>query len=120
MSLHGLMKITLTQPPKEMLVSRHSRRFLPPSLLDGVQRVSSLLVLGVTLEDNLRVTEHVERTLEACSRSPYALRELRSHGLPTRALHQVARATTVVKLLQRGGVSHWLLSAIVLKGSFLG
>src|SRR6218665_679110 len=62
-----------------MLVAHHSRRFLPPPRLDGVQRVSSLLVLGVTLEDNLRVTAHVERTLEACSRSLYALRELRSH-----------------------------------------
>ena len=28
----------------------------------------------------------------------YALRELRSHGLPSRALHQVARATIVAKL----------------------
>jgi len=83
---------------KVMLVARHSWRFLPPPLLDGVQRVSSLLVLGVTLEDDLKVTEHVERTLEACSRSLYALRELRSHGLLTRALHQVARATTVAKL----------------------
>jgi len=86
------------QKTKEMLVARHSRRVLPPPLLDGVQRVSSLLVLGVTLEDNLIVTEHVERTLEACSRSLYALRELRSHGLQTRTLHQVARATTVAKL----------------------
>src|SRR6218665_2498809 len=31
-------------------------------------------------------------------RSLYALRELRSHGLPSRALHQVAKATTVAKL----------------------
>src|SRR6218665_1740318 len=46
----------------------------------------------------LRITKHVERTLEACSRSLYALRELRFHGLPTRALHQVARAKTVAKL----------------------
>src|SRR6218665_2844985 len=108
MSLHGLKKTTLdsrlfsskqkTQKTKEMLVARRSRRFLPPPLLDGMQRVSSLLVLGVTLEDNLRVTEHVDRTLEACSRSLYALWELRSHGLPSRALHQVARATTVAKL----------------------
>src|SRR6218665_1618577 len=81
-----------------MLVAHHRQRFLPPPLLDGVQCVSSLLVLGVTLEDNLRVTEHVERTLEACSRLLYTLRELRSHGLPSRAHHQVARATTVAKL----------------------
>src|SRR6218665_1216807 len=69
------------QKTKEILVARHSRRFLPPPLLDRVQRVSSLLVLAVTLEDNLRVTEHVERTLEACSRSLYDLLELRSHVL---------------------------------------
>ena len=70
MSLHGLMKTTLpsTLKRQKRCVARHSRRFLPPPLLDGVQRVSSLLVLGVMLEDNLRVTKHVERTLEACSR----------------------------------------------------
>src|SRR6218665_1855725 len=120
MSLRGLMKTTLNSTIKrqkiEMLVARHSRRFLPPPLLDAVQRVSSLLVglrtaWGVTLEDNLRVTEHVERTLEACSRSLYALRELRSHGLPSRALHQVARPTTVAKLTYGSPVWWGLTSA---------
>src|SRR6218665_184101 len=76
------------QKTKEMVVARRSLRFLPPFLRDGVQHVSSLPALGVTMEDNLRVTEHVASTLEECSRLLYALRELRSHGLPTRAVHQ--------------------------------
>src|SRR6218665_305066 len=64
--------------------------------------------LGVPLEDDLRVTEHV--------------RELRYHGFPiTRALQQVARATTVAKLTYASpawwGVTHRQLSAISLKGS---
>ena len=81
------------------MVGRHSWRFLPPPLLDGVQHVSSLLILGVTSVDDLRVTKHVASTLEARSRSLYAaLWELRSHGLPTRVRHQVARATTVADL----------------------
>src|SRR6218665_1615510 len=103
MSLHGLMKTTLdstlkTQKRCQLPVRVEGFFLHGPPLLDGVQRVSSLLVLGVRLEDNPRVTEHVERTLEACSRSLYALRELQSHGLRSRALYQVARATTVAKL----------------------
>src|SRR6218665_4096732 len=34
--------------------SKTLNHLLPPPLLDGVQRVSSFLVLGVTLEDDLR------------------------------------------------------------------
>lgn len=38
-------------------------------------------------------------TMGACSRSLYALRVLRVHGLPPAVLHEVARATTLAHLL---------------------
>ena len=95
-----------------MLVARHSRRFLPPPLIDEVQRVSYLLVLGVTLE-------HVERTLEACSRSVYALRELALKSSPP-GRQSYNRCEADLCFSSVVGVSHRLLSAIVLKGSFLG
>src|SRR6218665_3968948 len=37
--------------------------------------------------------------LEPSSRSLYALRVLRSHGMPTTALHEITRATTIARLL---------------------
>lgn len=73
--------------------------FQSPPPLECVQRVSWMVVLGVTVEDDLRFTEHSSNTLDACSRSVNAIWELLAHGLPQGALHLVARATTVVKLL---------------------
>ena len=56
-------------------------------------------VLGVTLRDDLNASTHITGVLEACSRSLYALRILRSYGLPPKALHEVARSTTLSRLI---------------------
>ena len=44
---------------------------------------------------------HISDTLGACSRSHYALRVLRVHGLPPAALQEVTRATDVKKRFLR-------------------
>ena len=74
-------------------------RTLPPPTLHAVERVSSLTMLGVTINDKLPADEHVADTIAACSKSLYALRVLRAHGMPTQALHSVYRATVLAKLL---------------------
>jgi hypothetical protein len=56
-------------------------------------------ILGVTIQNNLRATLHVSELLKSCSRSLYALRILRSHGLPQGALQEVTTATSVARLL---------------------
>src|SRR6218665_3768536 len=56
-------------------------------------------VLGVTLRDDLNAYAHITEVLQACSRSLYALRIIRSHGLPPKALHEVARSTTLSRLM---------------------
>ena len=58
-----------------------------------------MLMLGVTIANDLRASSHVNRILSACSGSLHALRVLRAHGLPPTALHEVARATTISRLL---------------------
>jgi hypothetical protein len=83
---------------REMLIVRRGK-IEPPVLIHNVERVTSMRILGVTIQDNLRTTLHVSELLSACSRSLYALRILRSHGLPPEALHEVARATSVARLL---------------------
>src|ERR1043165_4018110 len=65
----------------------------------GIVRVTSMLVLGVTVANDLSASSHVNRILSACSRSLYALRVLRAHGFPPTALHEVARETTISRLL---------------------
>src|SRR5678815_3871765 len=56
-------------------------------------------MLGVTIANDLSASSHVNRILSACSGSLHALRVLRAHGLPPTALHEVACATTISRLL---------------------
>src|SRR6218665_693138 len=64
--------------------------------------MSTLKVLGVMLCDDLNASTHNSHNsgvLEACLRSLYALRILRSHGLPPNVLHEVLRSTTLGHLI---------------------
>ena len=64
-----------------------------------IERVSSMKVLGVTLQNNLRMDAHISEVVSDCSSSLYALRVLRNHGLPPAALHEVCRASTMARLM---------------------
>ena len=54
--------------------------------------------LGVTLCNNLSVTEHISETITSCQQSLYALRLLRAHGLGGKEINSVFKATTLAKL----------------------
>ena len=45
------------------------------------------------------MTTHIEETLASCSSTLYALRVLRSDGLPSHSLHEVAKMTTIAHLM---------------------
>ena len=47
----------------------------------------------------MKMSTHVSEILSSCSSSLYALRVLRSHGLPSTGLHEVARASTLARLM---------------------
>jgi len=61
----------------------------PPSTIQDIERVNKLTVRGVVINDRLSADNHVTATIAACSKSLYALRVLRTHGMPTLALHSV-------------------------------
>ena len=82
-----------------MIVFRRGNNSKTAPPLIGMERVTSLHILGVTITDNLRTSSHVSGVLGACSCSLHALRVLRAHGLPEAALHEVTRATTIARLL---------------------
>ena len=42
---------------------------------------------------------HITEVISSCSSSLYALRVLRNHGLPNASLHEVARASTMARLM---------------------
>lgn len=83
---------------KEMIIQRR-REDIQPAALIGLNRVSSMKILGVTLQSDLKVSQHVEEIMASCSGSLHALRVLRTHGLPSVSLQEVTRATTVARLM---------------------
>jgi len=85
-----------TSKSREMLIPRGGQWRVPPPPPLDVKRVGSMVILGVTIRDDLRTTSHVDNVLAACSGSLHALR---AHGLPPTALQEVARATTITRLL---------------------
>jgi len=60
-----------------------------------IERVNSLRVLGVIINDQLTATDHVSDILVSCNSLLYALRILRSHGIPETSLHDVLRASVI-------------------------
>ena len=70
-------------------------RLAPP--LDGVMRVTSLTVLGVTFTDSLSVNAHVDDVLSSCARSTYAS-VLSTHGMAATALQQVFHSVDILRL----------------------
>ena len=71
---------------------------LPP-VLDGIERTTSIKTLGVTLQNNLRMRQHVDDVLTRSSQSLYALRILKTHGLSSKSLHTVFKSITLSKIL---------------------
>ena len=71
---------------------------IPEAVLEGIERVDSIKALGVTISRRLSIAEHVDNLLVACSQTLFAMRTLKQHGLPTKALHAVYQATVVAKM----------------------
>ena len=70
----------------------------PPPPLPGLARATSMTMLGVTIANNLSISEHVRGVVSKCAQTLYALRVLRAHGMCTTALQTVYRSVAVAKL----------------------
>ena len=57
-------------------------------------RVDSIKALGVVVNNRFTAADHVDSAIAACAKSLYALKVLRSHGMPTSALCTVFQALT--------------------------
>ena len=58
-----------------------NKKVVIPSEVDGRERVGSLKKLGVTLQNNLTMKDHVTDVISTCTNMVCALNILRSHGL---------------------------------------
>ena len=78
--------------------TRRKVKVHPPPPLPGIERVTSVKILGVTITNSLSVAEHVHTTITSCAQTLYALRVLRSHGMDDTALQTVFRSVVISKL----------------------
>jgi len=85
--------------------SSRRRQVQLPNPFDGIPRVLSIKILGVTVSSHLSVSEHVSTVIGRCAQTIHALKILRSHGLCNEAIHHVYRSVIIGKLLY--AVSAW-------------
>jgi len=82
---------------KEMVFTSSRKRMLPPPC-PGIERVTSLRILGVIVNDRMTAADHVTMLLSLCSSLLYAMTVLRTHGIPATSLHDIFRATVVSRI----------------------
>ena len=93
-----------TSKSKEIIIQGLAvgRVVLPP-LVDGVERVDVLNVLGVALgvaiTCRLRMDRHIDHVCTRANQSLYAIKVLLAHGLSGERLYDVVRATTLARML---------------------
>jgi len=86
----------------EMVIRRprgRAGRDAVPITTPGLTRVSSMVILGVTMNETLSFESHITRICCQARQSLYALRILVAHGLSGPMLYDVVRATTVARML---------------------
>ena len=81
------LKMNHAKTMESVFTARRTQAPSPPC--KDIERVSSLRVLGVIINDKLTAADHVSTLLTSCSSLFYALRVLRTHGIPAQSLHDV-------------------------------
>ena len=79
-------------------VSKRSKAEAVPPIM-GIERVSSLKCLGITLSTNFTFAEHIDTTVSSCSSNLFALKVLKTKGLPPKQIYKVFNATVLSKLV---------------------
>ena len=67
--------------------------------MQGIPRIESIKILGVTINNRLSVCEHINQTISACGQSLFALKTLQAHGMQDRTLQVIYKSVTLSKLL---------------------
>ena len=92
---------------KEMIIfNKYNRNFTFPTALPTVQRVETLKVLGITIDQKLTFSHHVNTLLAEGSRRLYALKVLKQHGLTGVKLYEATRAILINKICY--GAPSWV------------
>ena len=83
----------------EMIVHLPSKKLTcTPPACDNITRTYQLTVLGVTFNNTLSFSPHIQNLTAKAATTLYALKTLKVHGLQGKALWEVARATLVAQI----------------------
>jgi hypothetical protein len=82
----------------EIIFKRQRSKVAEPAPTPGLARVSSLKILGVTLQSNMLMTEHINILVSKAAQNMYALKILKSNGLASKLLATVCNATLISRL----------------------
>jgi hypothetical protein len=107
------LKLNRSKCSEIVFVRRSQRQKAPviPSEIVGIPRVTSMVILGVTVTNNFSFKEHIDSTLNSCSQSLHALRTLRAHGLKEQLIHKIYQATVLSKIMYCSPVWRGFLSS---------
>ncbi|MFZ2538045.1 MAG: reverse transcriptase domain-containing protein [Oscillospiraceae bacterium] len=100
------------QKTKEMIVHKPRTKITnSPPILAGIERVETMNILGVQFQSNLTFRDHVDHLLAQCAQNMYALRTLKSQGLHSFKLWEVAQSVLLGKLTYASQVWWGMLDA---------
>jgi len=88
----------LNRDKTKEIVFTASRKRAPPPPRPDIERVSSLRILGVIINDRLSAADHVTMLLSSCSSVVYAMRVLREHGTAATSQHDIFHAIVVSRI----------------------
>ena len=83
---------------REMIICKRRPVILPPPTV-GIERVTSMKKLGVTIQSNLSMKDHVDKLMAKSSNMIYAMNILRNHGMQGRELQQVYNSKILSRIM---------------------
>ena len=83
-----------------IVTAKHSQQkaVIPPPQ-PNIVRADSVVMVGVTIQNDLNMSTHVATKIDSCSRTLFALKTLKAHGMPQTELQEVFRASALSSLL---------------------
>ena len=74
-------------------------------MLPDIRRDSQIKILGVTITNQLSVSDHVREVIAKCSQTMYVLKVLCSHGLNDAALEDIYKSVILTFFYPRPNLS---------------
>ena len=87
------LKLNVSKTQEMLICKKNVSTSVLSAVIPGISRVTSLCVLGVTMNQHLSFSLHVDNKLAKGNQCLYALKTLKSKGLTGKCLNTVCRAT---------------------------